>query len=78
MNNDSFYPDEPDIIGRYLTNTTQSLSFNPFYVLVNTACPTSSISLQNLATETYVNQISNKNISIAYINKPLPRNENYF
>jgi hypothetical protein len=44
-----------------------------YTTIVNTKVPTSSIFLQTLAAESYINNIANENISITVINSPFVR-----
>lgn len=54
-------------------NTSNGYTIYNFTSIVNTRIPTSIFFLQNLAAETYINQIQSSNISITMINAPFPQ-----
>lgn len=47
-----------------------------YTTIINTKVPTSSIYLQTLAAESYINQVRNSNISITVYNTPFVRTNN--
>jgi ATP-binding cassette, subfamily A (ABC1), member 3 len=62
--------------GIFFVSTTPSSGGNTFYqytTLVNTRSPTSPFVLENLATETILNQVLTKAVTIQMTNYPMPR-----
>ena len=55
------------------TNSSGGNTLYDYYTLVNTRSPTSPFFLENIATETILNQVLSKAVTIKMTNHPMPR-----